>query len=321
MTAAGQPPILTVTLNPALDIATSTPTIRPEVKLRCTTPLLHPGGGGINVSRAIGQMGGQSRAFVALAGLVGQRVAQMLDQAGQAVEVFDLPGETRESFTAADLGRSLQYRYVLPGPQWDDALTDRALAQIIGLARAGGHVVLSGSQPPGMGDDFPARLADGLSVVGARLVVDISGAPLAHLATAGAPAIDVLRMDGREAESLAGRPFPTRRDSADFAADLVGQGVARIVAIARGTDGNIAVTATERWHAEAAAVPVRSKVGAGDSFVAGFTLSLARGLDLRDSLGMGAAAASATVMRPGTELCRAEDVEALFAKRVLTPLP
>ena len=69
-----QAPILTVTLNPALDVSTSTEAVVPELKLRCEAPDIDPGGGGINVSRAIANMGGRSRALVALGGATGSRL-------------------------------------------------------------------------------------------------------------------------------------------------------------------------------------------------------------------------------------------------------
>ena len=69
--AGGQAPILTVTLNPALDVATSAEAVVPELKLRCDAPQVDPGGGGINVSRAIARMGGRSTALVALGGGAG----------------------------------------------------------------------------------------------------------------------------------------------------------------------------------------------------------------------------------------------------------
>ncbi|HAF06776.1 PfkB family carbohydrate kinase, partial [Escherichia coli] len=52
--------IYTLTLAPSLDSATITPQIYPEGKLRCTAPVFEPGGGGINVARAIAHLGGSA---------------------------------------------------------------------------------------------------------------------------------------------------------------------------------------------------------------------------------------------------------------------
>ena len=308
-----QVPILTVTLNPALDISTGADEVVPDVKLRCDAPVTDPGGGGINVSRAIAVMGGRSTALVALGGATGQRIADLLGKAALPVLRIEAPGETRASMAVSDRARGGQYRFVLPGPEWPPRRVVEALHQI-GSAAGDGWVVLSGSNPPGVPPSFAAMLAARLAAQGAAdLLVDTSGAALSEVAGAGL-GLSVLRMDGEEAEGLAGRALPTGADSAGFAASLVRSGAARAVIVARGADGSVLATADGAWHAQAAHVPVVSKVGAGDSFVAGFTLAIARGQSLPDALGVGAAAASAAVMTPATELCRAEDVQRLIAE-------
>src|SRR5690606_33623732 len=100
----------------------------------------------------------------------------------------------------------------------------------------------------------------------------------------------VLRMDEQEAETLAASRLKTRGDTADFAEALVRRGAAEVVVIARGADGSVMATREGRWFTKAADVPVRSKVGAGDSFLAAFTLSIARGRTLPRALQEGMAA-------------------------------
>ena len=146
----------------------------------------------------------------------------------------------------------------------------------------------------------------------ARLVVDTSGPALHHLVEEPHKALFVLRMDGEEAEELAGRPLPTRKDSADFASTLVENGVAEMVIVARGADGSVLSARNGRWHSESPEVPVKSKVGAGDSFVGAFALALSRQLDPPSCLRWGVAAASAAVMTEATRLCDPEDVERIL---------
>lgn len=315
-----QAEILTVTLNPALDLTTGTEMVMPDVKLRCDSLVTDPGGGGINVSRAIAVMGGQSTALVALGGGVGRRMAEMLDDAGLPVISLPAPGETRQSLAVTDHSTRKQYRFVMPGPRWSESNVEWALEAIAGAARPGMVVVLSGSNPPGVPADFARRLTAALTPRGARLVVDTSGPALKAVAEARDGALAILRMDDVEAEDLAGHPLPTRVDSADFAASLVALGVAQWVMVARGRDGNIIATPEGRWHAEALPVEVVSKVGAGDSFLAGFVLSMARGGTPAQAIGLAAAAASAACMTPATELCRAEDVWRLEQQGSVTPI-
>ena len=88
----------------------------------------------------------------------------------------------------------------------------------------------------------------------------------------------------------------------------------RALIIARGAEGSVMWAGDQGWFANAAKVEDVSRVGAGDSFMGGFTLALARGLPLEQALAHGAAAASAAVMTPGTQLCRREDFERLLGE-------
>ncbi len=316
MFTEGQRPILTLTLNPALDMSTAVPSLVPDQKLRCSEPQLDPGGGGLNVSRAVAALGGESLALVALGGLTGDRLAGLIRHEGVPFLALTAPGETRQSLTvtATDSGR--QYRFMLPGPEWSEADQQRVFLLLRASARAGALGVISGSQPPGVPVDFPAHLAR--SMAGLQVVLDTSGPALRQVVKAPIPGLYVLRMDGEEAEDLAGQALTTGTQSADFAQSLVRRGVAQQVIVARGADGSVLADAEQRLFVKAADVPVKSKVGAGDSFVAGFVLAMARGQSAAEAMAMGSAAASAAVMTDATQLCRLEDVMRLVPECVVS---
>lgn len=309
-----QSPILTITLNPAVDVASHTAEVTPGPKLRLDRPSVDPGGGGINVARAIGILGGRARAFVALGGPTGAQLAFLLESAGIDLVRFPAPGDARQSLSVTDNATGAQYRFILPGPDWgpeDTRAVLDAIAAEAGSAQA--LVVLSGSQPPGIPEDFPAALARVLAGR-ARLMIDTSGDPLHRLVSdppVGAPP-DLLRMDMAESIDLAGRPLPRPQDSADFAASLVARGAARMAVLARGAEGSVLVARGLRLHCAPPVVRVDSAVGAGDSFTGAFVLSLARGETPEAALRHGTAAAAAAVMTGGTDLCRIEDVEHLL---------
>ncbi len=305
-----QAPILTLTLNPALDMATEVKDILPGHKLRCTDPHLDPGGGGLNVSRAIKALGGDSLALVALGGLTGDRLAGLIRADGVTFLSILGPGETRQSLTVTEGASGKQYRFMLPGPVWGEAERARVFTLLSATARPGGYSVISGSQPPGVPEDFPGRLA--ASMEGSHVVLDTSGPALFSAVRHPIPGLAVLRMDGEEGEELAGKPLKSRVETADFAEALVKSGVAARVIIARGADGNVLADGRQRLFSPAPKVTVRSTVGAGDSFVAAFVLALARGQDSASALSMGSAAAAAAVMSDATQLCRAEDVMRLM---------
>lgn len=303
-------PILTLTLNPALDMATEVESMVAGQKLRCTDPVLDPGGGGLNVSRAIKGLGGDSLALVALGGLTGDRLAGMIRAEGVTFLAIHGPGETRQSLTVTEKETGKQFRFMLPGPVWSAADRAGVFTLLAATSRPQGISVISGSQPPGVPVDFPAQLA--ASMPGARVVLDTSGGPLQQAVSQPIPGLEVLRMDGEEAEGLAGRRLSSIDDTAGFAQTLARAGIARQVIVARGAEGNLLATADLRLFAPAPRVVVRSTVGAGDSFVAAFVLAMARGWDTARALSQGSAAAGATVAAEGTHLCRAEDVERLL---------
>ncbi|KAF0174412.1 MAG: 6-phosphofructokinase [Rhodobacteraceae bacterium] len=310
MTTEQQTPILTLTLNPALDMATTVPEMVPDRKLRCAAPLLDPGGGGLNVSRAVTVLGGESLALVALGGLTGDRLAGLIRAESVPFLALMGPGETRQSLTVTEEKSGRQYRFMLPGPVWSEADQGRVFLLLRASARVGAYGVISGSQPPGVPGDFLAQLAR--SMAGLQVLLDTSGAALKQAVAHPIPGLFVLRMDDLEAEELAGHALTTRVQSADFAASLVARGVAQKVILARGADGSVLAEAGQRLFVKAAPVKVVSKVGAGDSFVAGFVLALARGGTSAQAMAYGAAAASAAVMTDATQLCRLADVERIL---------
>ena len=310
--------VLTLTLNPALDVSTAVARVTPGPKLRCGPAKIDPGGGGLNVSRALRFLGAESLALVALGGVTGKQLAALLRAEAITFQALESPGDTRQSLTVTETDSGQQYRFLLPGPVWQTDDQARALAQLTAARQPGGIAVLSGSQPPGIPVGFAGELAGALA--GMQVILDTSGDTLAEVVARPIPGLAVLRMDRDEAETLADRPLPLARDTADFASDLVAQGVARTVIIARGAMGNVLAQPKGRLLGKPPEVPLVSAVGAGDSFVAGLVLALSRGQGWDDALAMGTAAAAAAVMTPATDLCRAEDVARVLPQVQITAL-
>jgi len=314
--------VLTITVNPALDISATAPQVLPGPKLRLDQPRAEPGGGGVNVSRAVRLLGGQTRALVALGGATGARLQALLAAEGVEAQVIPLPGETRETLNVTDASTGAQFRFVLPGPVWDEALEQAALAQCRDSLGPGMICVLSGSQPPGMSSRFASDLARAAGQTGARLIVDTSGPALEALARspeAGA-APHVLRMNRAEAEELSGAVHDTPAATAATARAMIRAGVADCVILARGAEGSVLATADGAWHASPPPVAVVSAVGAGDSFTGALALAMARGQGWPQALELATAAAAAAVTTPATALCPLDLTEALLPLCKAQPL-
>lgn len=304
-----QLPILTVTLNPALDTTTSVPRLEPQRKLRCGPALLHPGGGGANVSRAIRELGGSSRAFVALGGHTGHQYRDLLRAAGVECIEYTLSGETRASMTVMEEETGLHYRFVMPGPPQDPRHGEEILAELGRIIAGGvGYVVASGSLLPGIAGDFYARLGDVVRWHNARLILDTHGAALKQ-GLAGRPFL--IRLNQLEAEELAA-DITAHSSPADVAVQLVATGSADVAVFAMGERGSLVTTRDAQFTIAPPEVKVHSMVGAGDSYVAALTLALARGWSLESANRFGVAAAASAVTREATQLCERTSTERFY---------
>ncbi len=312
--------ILTIGLNPALDSASDVAHVVPDQKLRCTNPSLEPGGGGVNVSRAIAKLGGESHGFVALGGATGDILAALLTEAGINLSRFNGPGMTRQSTAIFETSTGRQFRFGQPGPAWLAAEATRAMAHIEALLQPDMLVVATGSLPPGVPDDFYVRLGQRVKTIGAQMIVDTSGPAQKALLAKGHGLMQVLRMDRHESELLAGTALETLSEAKQFAHSIATQGLAELVIMARGAEGSVFATPAGCFHCVAPKGKVVSKVGAGDSFVGGLALGLARGLGFAEAGRLATAAAAAAVMTPGSQLCELKTVERFLPRTTLTPL-
>jgi len=303
--------ILTVTANPALDLSTDAPAVIPDRKLRCSAPLMHPGGGGVNISRAIAGLGGASRALVAHGGATGQHLADLIAAEGLSVASLGVPHPTRQSVSVRDGATGLQYRFMMPGSPWTQADATTARAAVLGAVTPGALVLPSGSLPPGLSVDFFLGLIPDLAAQGARMIIDTSGPALTRAAEAKA-GLYVLRMDTAEAEELTGLTLTDLDDIASLTSDLRAAGAAEIVIIAAGAQGTVIDTGEWRGLTRPPVVVPHSKIGAGDSFMGAFAMSISRGEDPVTACCWGTAAAASAVREVGTRLCQRGDTERFF---------
>ena len=303
--------ILTLTMNPALDLATSTATVTDTHKLRCSAPLRFPGGGGINVARVLQRLGADCLALYPVGGVQGQQLRQLLDHEQVRSCCVEIAGETRQSFSVLETSSGREYRFVLPGPTLAPAEWQACLDRFSALDAPPRYLVASGSLPPGVPADFYARLARLARARGTRVVLDTSGPALAEALQEG---VYLVKPSLRELRQLTGQPLADEAQWRAAAQQLVASGQAELVALSLGAQGALLVSAEQSWRAPALAQQVLSATGAGDSFVGAMVWALNREAGLAEAFRYGVAAGSAALLSAGTGLCSKADVERLYAE-------
>lgn len=303
--------VITLTMNPAIDKSSSVEKVIAEHKLYCKPPIFEPGGGGINVSRAIRKLGGESRALFPSGGPTGDYLQELLAEEGLDCLPVPVEGRTRENLIVLEETTGLQFRFGMPGLPLREAEWQRCLEVLAGARDKPAYIVASGSLPPGVPSDFYARVARIGNSLGARVIVDTSGEALQQALQEG---VFLVKPNIRELGELMGREPADEKSQLEIAMELVRTGKAAVVALSLGAAGVLLASADGYERLRTPVVPIRSKVGAGDSMVAGIVLSLAKGNPLREAIRYGLAAGAAAVMTPGSELCRREDVERLYGE-------
>jgi len=311
------PPIATVTLNPAVDVSTAVREVLPDRKMRCGAPRREPGGGGINVARAIKRLGGEALALFPAGGPTGRLLEQLLDEENVARMSIPIAGWTRENLNVLESETRRQFRFVLPGPTLEEEEWRLILEAISTLEPFPRFLVASGSLPPGAPEDFHARLARLARERGARLILDSSGPALSRALEEG---VYLCKPSLREFLEWTGEEGADEARWRALAREAVATGRCDALVVSLGSAGALWTTRAQLERLRTPAVPLESSVGAGDSMVAGIALALSRGQTMREAVRLGVAAAAAAVMNPGTQLCKADDVARILPQVVATPV-
>lgn len=301
-------PVITVTLNPAIDVSTTVERIEPAVKLRCGPARRDAGGGGVNVARVIHRLGGATTAILPAGGLTGRHLIALLEAEGVPLTAVQIAGETREDFTVVERATGREYRFVLEGPHLGWAEWRACLEAAVQPGDEPAIIVASGSLPPGAPPDFHLRLATAARAAGSRTVLDLSGPALAAALGQG---IYLIKPNLRELQELTGAALDSDAERLATLRGLVARGDAEIVALTLGDEGAMLVTADQAWRARPLPVSPVSTVGAGDSFLGGMVHALAAGQDLETAFRQGMACGAAALLSPGTGLCDAATAQGL----------
>jgi 6-phosphofructokinase 2 len=299
--------IITLTVNPALDKSTHFKGLVAEQKIRCSAPRFDAGGGGINVSKAISRLGGNSFAVFTSGGPLGKMLEELVDKESIPFQAVPIQTWTRESFVAVDDNTNSQYRFGFTGGEITEEEENVFLSAVTNLKSK--FIVASGSLNEGLTSDFYQKIAEIAKQSGAKLIVDTSGEALKKVLETGAY---LIKPNVGELAKLIGVERLEMEEVNEAAKQIIAKGGAEIVVVSLGPQGAVLVTKDNYEFVPAPNVAKKSTVGAGDSMVGGMVWALSQNKSLREVIRWGVACGSAATMNEGTQLFKGTDAQRLF---------
>jgi len=295
--------ILTVTANPSIDrtIELAGPLQRGEVH-RAARVIDQPGGKGVNVSRVVMAAGLPTVAL--LPARSDDPFLARLTAAALPHQPVSVDGTVRTNITLAEPDGTTT-KINEPGASISANAAALLLSTILVRAEAADWLALCGSLPPGLDDDWYARLISEMTERQCRIAGDTAGAPLSA-AVGGRP--DLLKPNAHELAEIAGGDGAAMEAAAADGDPSIAADVARTVAdrtggsilTTLGGSGALLTTPDGTWYAEAPRITVRSTVGAGDASLAGYLIAHQRGASPEELLRSAVAHGSAAASLPGT---------------------
>ena len=306
--------VLTVTLNPALDLTVQLPALHLGEVNRSDNLQVHAAGKGLNVAQVLADLGHQ----LTVTGFLGEANAQPFEQLfaarGFADEFVRVAGETRSNIKLAEAdGRITDING--PGLVVDAAQRDELLARLERLVPGHELVVVAGSLPRGVELPWFVELLQRLARLGARVALDTSGAALRE-----GLALSPWLIKPNEEELAQARDLDPA--DAQVLADEARRLNARIehVVISQGAAGVSWFSPAAAWHAKPPKVRVVSTVGAGDSLLAGMLHGLLAGWPAERTLAHASAIAAQAVGQIGFGITDRAQLAELEAAVRLQPL-
>lgn len=305
--------IVTLTINPAVDISTSVKKMTPFTKMRCAQAHRDPGGGGINVARVLKRLGSQATAIYPGGGATGRLLQTLVEGEGVRSIVIPARNDTREDITIFDETTREQFRLVFPGAALSEFEWQQCLDEIARVSPQAAFVIASGSLPAGVPADFYGRVAHSKGVT--KVIVDTSGNSLKAALDVG---IYLIKPNLGEFQELAGITAADDASLIEAGRRLFDRYRIELIALSMGAAGALLLTPNIALRANSLAIAPISVSGAGDSFLGAMMWSLANSDNLETALRYGVAGGSAALLNPGTELCLGEDVHRLASKVIVT---
>ncbi len=298
----------TITLNPSIDMHWIVDDFVKDDTNRARQVIETPGGKGINVSKVVRELGGESRAFALLGGLAGERLKELVVPLDFPLTAVPMHGFTRINMIISDVKDKTQSRVSAPGPPVAAAELQKLVRLLCATQPRPDWWVFGGSLPRGLAPTTYYELIQTLQARGVSCVLDTDDKPLAE----GVKAKPfMIKPNEFEMQRLCGRRLHSLKEYAHEAGKIV-RGGTRLVVVSLGAKGALFVSEDKAIHITPPDVEVRSQLGAGDSLIGGLLRGYQRKLPMLEAAKMGVAASVSAVMREAPRLCLRTDIPAIL---------
>jgi 6-phosphofructokinase 2 len=295
--------IYTVTLNPSLDRIVDVEELIYDDVNRIVEEKGRAGGKGIDVSRAIKELGGQSIALGFVGGYSGMELEGGLINEGVLCDFTTISAHSRTNIIIYQRKKKLQTLLSSSAPEVGPLEIVSFLYKIKQIPR-GSYVVVSGSTPVGVNESFFAQMITTLREKDVRVALDADEEVLKRGVNAGPY---LIKPNIHEFGRLVGKNITEVEEIIDHAKPYLG--AVEYIVVSMGARGVVGISQNESFYMAPPKVKVRSSIGAGDSLAAGILFTLSNGGSFEEALLLGVACGTASTLNPGTNLCAGEDID------------
>jgi 6-phosphofructokinase 2 len=295
--------IYTVTLSPSLDRTIDVEEFVYDDVNIIVEQKRRAGGRGIDVSRVIRQLGGQSVAFGFMGGFNGLEIEGWLTNEGIVCDFTRVNGETRENIVVHQRKKKTQTLLSAAAA----AITPFDLTTLHGKVRQipkDSFLVISGKMPPGCSESFYAQIVTSVKDKNIKVLLDTDGEELRKGVQAGPY---LCKPNIHEFSRLVEKNMKDPEEVLESLEPYLG--LSEYMVVSMGARGAVGASRAERYHVVPPKVTVKSSIGAGDALMAGIVHALSEGSGFRDALIFGVACGTASTLTADPALCCREDVE------------
>ena len=300
--------ILTVTMNPSIDVSYPLNQLNIDTVNRVTKVSKTAGGKGLNVSRVLSQLDASLTATGVIGGHFGDYLTEQLDKDGISHSFSKIAGETRSCIAILHEGK--QTEILESGPEVSKEEQAEFVANFEKLLADTSFITISGSLPKGIGHDFYSLLIEKATAADVKVLLDTSGETLkTSIESAYKPFL--IKPNETEIADLLGKDINSESELIDALEAKEFDGIEWIV-VTLGADGAIVKKGRDYYRVSIPKINVVNAVGSGDSTIAGLAYALSQEKAPEDVMKSGMVTGMLNTQEEKTGFINVDNFDSLF---------